>query len=268
MELPIEPQSYRMSPGDLLELSVGGETDRTWRLAVSAEGMFLVPGSSAIEANGKSLAELREAVRGALAARFPGKPIELHLLQPGAFRVPVTGQVADARTPSVARLRPRVGRDRARRRPARRGEHPSDRRQRGERNERGPWTSSASPCSARLDQNPFLAPGMSIQVPPARDFVLVTGAVRAARGQPDHSRAGIEGSRSCLPCSAFEWREGDTGRLALHAGRRHLVGNRTGRSCSCADRSEGASRSRPSTRFHVAGRRRARGIRPASAGST
>ncbi len=98
LERPIDPQAYRMAPGDLVELAVGGEADRTWRLAVSTEGMLLLPGSGAIDANGKSLAELGEAVRAELSSRFPGKPIRLNLLQPGAFRVPVTGQVA---TPGI-----------------------------------------------------------------------------------------------------------------------------------------------------------------------
>ncbi len=115
LERPIDPQSYRMIPGDLLELAVGGEADRTWRLSVSAEGMLLVPGSSAIDATGKSLAELVETVRSGLAPRFPGKPISLHLLQPGAFRVPVTGQV---QTPESTRCTPMTASPRRSRLPA------------------------------------------------------------------------------------------------------------------------------------------------------
>jgi len=213
MEQPIDPQTYRMAPGDLLELTVGGEADRTWRLAVSAEGAFLVPGSSAIDANGKSLAELAGAVRAALSPRFPGKPIELHLLQPGAFRVPVTGQVA------LPGLHPLHAYDRVSAAIALAG-GPLDGasiRQIVVREADGSRRSVDLVRFAvlgELDQNPFLTPGMSIQVPVARDFVLVTGAVRGLRG--DNRIIPAPGSRIPeLPAVQLEWREGDTGRFAI-----------------------------------------------------
>lgn len=213
LERPIDPETYSMAPGDLLELAVGGEADRTWRLAVSAEGLLLVPGSAAIVARDRTLADLTAAVRAQLAPRFPGKPIDLHLLQPGAFRVPVTGQVGQPGIQSVH------GYDRVSAAIALAGgplEGASIRR----------ITITAADGSLRtvdlvafailgqLDQNPFLAPGMSIQVPATDDYVLVTGAVRGLRG--DARLIPAPGSRIPeMPMVQLEWKEGDTARFAL-----------------------------------------------------
>jgi polysaccharide export outer membrane protein len=203
-----------MAPGDLVELAVGGEADRTWRLAVSTEGMLLLPGSSAIDAKGKSLAELAEAVRAELAARFPGKPIRLNLLQPGAFRVPVTGQVAN---PGI---HPLHGYDRVSAAIALAG-GPVDG---ASIRQIAVTTADGSSRTVdlvrfallgELDQNPILEPGMSIQVPAARDFVLVTGAVHGLRGD-NRIIVPATGSRIPeMPTVQLEWKDGDTARLAL-----------------------------------------------------
>jgi protein involved in polysaccharide export with SLBB domain len=213
LEQPIDPETYRMAPGDLLELAVGGEADRTWRLAVSAEGMLLVPGSSAIVAKDRSLAELVAAVRAELSPRFPNKPIDLHLLQPGAFRVPVTGQVGQPGIQSA---------------------HGYDRVSAAIALAGGPLEGASIRTIAvtsadgttrtvdlvafailgQLDQNPFLSPGMSIQVPPARDYVLVSGAVRGLRG--DLRLIPAPGSRIPeMPMVQLEWKEGDTALSAI-----------------------------------------------------
>jgi len=202
-----------MAPGDLLELSVGGEADRIWRLAVSAEGMLLVPGSASIDAKGKSLAELIEVVRTGLSLRFPGSPIELHLLQPGAFRVPVTGHVA------LPGVHPLHGYDRVSSAIALAGgpiEGASIRRIVLTSRDGNSRTVDLVRFAflGELDQNPFLAPGMSIQVPIARDFVVVTGAVHGLRG--DTRIIPAPGSRIPeMPTVQLEWRDGDTARLAI-----------------------------------------------------
>ena len=101
LEQPIDPRTYQIVPGDLLQLEVGGETDRAWRLAVTAEGQLILPGAAAVDASGQTLEELVSLVRRHLSDHFPETAIALHLLQPGAFLVPVTGQVQH---PSVRSL--------------------------------------------------------------------------------------------------------------------------------------------------------------------
>ncbi len=66
-----------------------------------------------------------------------------------------------------------------------------------------------------MDQNPQVVPGIRIHVPPARDFVYVTGAVR---GLPGLERPIIPNAGSRIPESQramIEWKDGDTIDLAL-----------------------------------------------------
>lgn len=214
LEAPIDPTTYRLVPGDLLLLEIGGETDRSWRLAVSAEGDLLVPGAAPIHASGKVLSDVATAAREALARRYPGMPVSLHLMQLGAFRVPVTGLVTN---PGVVVL------------------HAYDRISTALVAAGGPLPGgslrrilvrqpdgSERTCDlvrfailGSLEENPMIAPGSSVQVPPARDYVRVTGAVRGLPG-PDRDLVPNVGSRIPEnPNVLLEWKEGDTVDLAL-----------------------------------------------------
>lgn len=214
LEKPIDPDAYFVVPGDLLQLEVGGETDRAWRMAISAEGRLLLPGVESIEVAGKTLTQIEAAVREKLSSRFPGKPMFLHLLQPGMFRIYVTGSVASPGVQSVH------GYDRAAFCIGAAG---------------GPLPGGSIrrisviyadgaereidlvrfALLGELDQNPPIVPGIRLHVPPARDFVFLTGAVR---GLPGLERPIIPNVGSRIPESPramIEWKEGDTIELAL-----------------------------------------------------
>jgi len=214
LEAPVDPHAYVMVPGDLVLLEVGGETDRSWRLAVSAEGELLVPGGTPVRASGKTLEVVIGLVRDGLVHRFPGQPVNLHLMQLGAFRVPVTGQVLN---PGVVVL------------------HAYDRLSAAIAASGGPVPGaslrriavtladgSRRECDlvrfaveGKLDENPTMAPGSIVQVPPARDYVRVTGAVR---GLPGPDRAFVPNAGSRIPENPnllLEWKDGDTAALAL-----------------------------------------------------
>lgn len=209
LETPIDPETYRMVPGDLLQLEVGGEADRAWRLAVSAEGKLLLPGAEALDVAGSTLADAISLVREAMARRYPRQLVALHLLQPGAFRIPITGQVLN---PGVQNLR---AYDRLSMAIAAAG---------------GPLPSASlrsievtMPDGSverfdlvrfagfgEIDANPFLRPGISIHVNPARDFVRVTGAVR---GLPAGDRVIVPNIGSRIPEQPdilLEWKDGET----------------------------------------------------------
>lgn len=209
MESPIDPATYHMVPGDLLELEVGGETDRAWRLAVSAEGTLLLPSAVSVSAAGSLLADVEGAVRTALAAQYPKGPIGLHLLQPGAFRVPVTGAVA---TPGILAAR---GFERASTiLAAAGGPLPGGSLRRIEiRSAGGPAREIDLILFAlrgRMEENPTLGPGMSIHVPPARQFVRVTGAVRGLAGMERPIVPNVGSRIPESPRLTLEWKEGDT----------------------------------------------------------
>jgi protein involved in polysaccharide export with SLBB domain len=214
LEAPIDPDTYRLVPGDLLLLEIGGETDRSWRLAISAEGDLLIPGAAPIRASGKYLTEVVGIVRDALARHYPAVPIGLHLMQLGAFRVPVTGLVAN---PAIIVV------------------HAYDRVSTAIAAGGGPLPGGSlrrivvtqpdgtqRECDlvrfavmGALDQNPAVSPGSSVYVPPARDHIRVTGAVRGLPG-PDHDLVPNPGSRIPEnPNVLLEWKEGDTAAFAL-----------------------------------------------------
>jgi protein involved in polysaccharide export with SLBB domain len=214
LESPIDPASYLVVPGDLLQLEVGGETDRAWRMAVSAEGKLLLPGVESIDVAGRTLAQTEVAVREKLSARFPGKPIFLHLLQPGMFRIYVTGSVA---TPGVQAVH---GYDRAAfcigaaggPLPGGSLRHVSVAYPDGTERE---IDLVRFALLGELDQNLQVVPGIRIHLPAARDFVHVTGAVR---GLPGLDRPIIPNVGSRIPESPramLEWKEGDTIGLAI-----------------------------------------------------
>lgn len=209
LEVPIDPATYRLVPGDLLQLEIGGEADRAWRLAVSAEGKLLLPGAESIEINGSTLADASARVREAMQRRYPRQPIALHLLQPGAFRVPITGQVLN---PGVQNLR---AYDRLSVAIAAAGGPLPGASLRsiavtmpGGRVEKIDLVRFAA--SGDLSSNPFLVPGISIHLGSARDFVRVTGAVR---GLPSGDRVIVPNVGSRIPEQPdilLEWKEGET----------------------------------------------------------
>jgi protein involved in polysaccharide export with SLBB domain len=66
-----------------------------------------------------------------------------------------------------------------------------------------------------LDQNPVLVQGATVNVPPARDFVRVTGAVHGLPGL-DRGIAPNPGARVPeAPNILLEWKEGDTAGFAI-----------------------------------------------------
>src|SRR5207247_7977601 len=57
---PVDPKTYMLGPGDLLQVDLGGRVARTVPLEVSPEGKIFLPGSGPIQVWGRSLALTRE----------------------------------------------------------------------------------------------------------------------------------------------------------------------------------------------------------------
>jgi protein involved in polysaccharide export with SLBB domain len=214
LEGPIDPRTYRMVPGDLLLLEAGGEADRSWRLAVTAEGDLLIPNGKPVRAAGNTLETVAAMVRDALARRFPDTPIGLHLVQLGAYRIVVTGQIGN---PGITVL------------------HAYDRLSNAITLCGGPLPGAslrkivvtASDGTRRecdlvrfavmgeIGENPQIPPGTAIQVQPAREYVRVTGAIR---GLPGPDRGLTPNATSRIPENPnilLEWKDGDTAAFAL-----------------------------------------------------
>lgn len=92
---PIDPDVYRVGPGDLLLLQLWGKVSRNLTLEVGPEGMVLVPGARSLDVAGMTLREVREAVLGLLRDQFRGVNMDVRLARPRVFRIYFTGQVSN-----------------------------------------------------------------------------------------------------------------------------------------------------------------------------
>lgn len=94
VETPIDPEVYRVVPGDIVSLGIWGENSIAYSLVVSPEGELVVPKAGTFPLAGRTLREAEAVVAKALRDLFPGSEITLRLREPGRFRVSVTGMVA------------------------------------------------------------------------------------------------------------------------------------------------------------------------------
>lgn len=90
---PIDPATYRIGPGDVLQLLLWGRVSRSMMLEVGPEGHILMPGAGTLQAAGMTLADLRRDVIERMKKEFRGVSMDLKLVRPRTFRVYVTGAV-------------------------------------------------------------------------------------------------------------------------------------------------------------------------------
>jgi len=96
---PVDPQIYRVGPGDLIQIQVSGRTSRNWLLQVGPEGYLLIPGVGSTKVSGKTLAEARADIIKVMQTHFRGVETEVRLGRPRTFQIYLTGQV---KTPGPA----------------------------------------------------------------------------------------------------------------------------------------------------------------------
>jgi protein involved in polysaccharide export with SLBB domain len=90
---PIDPDTYRVGPGDLMVLQLWGKVSRSVMLEVGPEGAILLPGAGTYSVNGRTLTEVRHEVLSRMAKEFRGVSMDLRLVRPRTFRIYLTGQV-------------------------------------------------------------------------------------------------------------------------------------------------------------------------------
>jgi protein involved in polysaccharide export with SLBB domain len=96
MASAIDPETYRVGPGDEFQLVVPGVFEMPVLLVVDAEGGLVLPGSAGrVQVGGHSLASAREEVRQALTRLVRQREFALSLVRPRRFKVYVTGAVTD-----------------------------------------------------------------------------------------------------------------------------------------------------------------------------
>ena len=91
---PIDPASYTVGPGDVLQLYIWGEFDQPIPLIINPEGYALVPTIGAFDVSNRTLAEVKELIIAAAQnEKYPGVEITLTLESMRFFTVYLTGAV-------------------------------------------------------------------------------------------------------------------------------------------------------------------------------
>lgn len=96
---PVDPDLYRVGPGDVLQLQLWGRVSRAFMLEIGPEGVVMLPGAGTLRAEGRSLTEVRAEILRRVRAEFRGVNMDLRLARPRTFRIYLTGEVL---TPGAA----------------------------------------------------------------------------------------------------------------------------------------------------------------------
>ena len=92
----IDPDTYLVGPGDVLQLYIWGEFDQTIRIPVDPEGHALVPTIGFFRVSNLTLTEVKEQIIGAASKdKYPGVEITLTLESMRLFNVYLTGAVSN-----------------------------------------------------------------------------------------------------------------------------------------------------------------------------
>lgn len=94
----VDPERYRLGPGDVLSLEMSGRVVRQVSIAVDAEGFANFPEFGVLRTGGRTLSEVRTQVLARLRAAYPGARVDLRLVGLRQFKVYVAGLVL---TPGV-----------------------------------------------------------------------------------------------------------------------------------------------------------------------
>ena len=90
---PVDANSYRVGPGDVLQLNYSGRVSRTVSLTIGPEGTTFIPGWGVLRLGGLSLAEARRFVDQQITARLVGIQLDLTLIRVRMVRIYLTGEV-------------------------------------------------------------------------------------------------------------------------------------------------------------------------------
>jgi protein involved in polysaccharide export with SLBB domain len=221
LETLVDPDTYRLFSGDELHLGIWGEIPRSFLLSVGPEGDLVLPGKGPLRVAGLTLHEAEETVVATLRPIYGRARVTLRLTQQAKIRIMVTGMVAKPgiyeitgadRLSSLLELAGGVRPGGSLRRIVVR---PSDAGS-GQREPREidmlPWL-----LRGEIGSNPFLEPGMRVEVPAQGATVRIRGPVfsRGALQTPVAAAVRIGDRPEEEPDLFIEMRVGDTVGLLL-----------------------------------------------------
>jgi len=109
-EGPVDPETFRLGPGDLLNIFLWRPTVTQFPVRINAEGEAVIPTVGPVKVAGISLSAAKEAIFRKILERFSGAEVTVSLdevrefrvhvcgavTMPGSYLVPATARVADA----------------------------------------------------------------------------------------------------------------------------------------------------------------------------
>ena len=93
LEGAVDPHTYRVGPGDVFTVSIGGSVARQVTVSVGADGRLVIPEAGSFDVGGETLASVTARVRPQLQSRYRNVPTDVSLSVPRQFSVHVSGSV-------------------------------------------------------------------------------------------------------------------------------------------------------------------------------
>ena len=75
----IDPDTYVVGPGDVMQLYIWGEFDLSYMLQIDPEGHIVIPTVGAFDISGLTLTEAKEYVFAAARKKYPGVDVTINL---------------------------------------------------------------------------------------------------------------------------------------------------------------------------------------------
>lgn len=89
----IDPDDYHVGPGDVVLINIWSSRPEQFRIEISPEATFIIPGVGELNVEGLTLTQLKEAAIARLRRYYEQTPISVTLAAVRRFRVTVTGAV-------------------------------------------------------------------------------------------------------------------------------------------------------------------------------
>jgi len=93
MDREIDPETYLVGPGDILQLYIWGEWDLAYPLKVDPEGNVLVPSVGIFSVSDQTMAKVKKDLTEASLEKYPGVKVTVTLASMRFFTVYLTGAV-------------------------------------------------------------------------------------------------------------------------------------------------------------------------------
>ena len=203
---PVDPRTYMVGPGDVLQVYLTGRLTRRTIATVGAEGALFIPELGVFQVARRTLASVRDMIVASVQRQLRGVNVNIQLIRVRTMRLYLTGAVANPgalELPATSRVSDLV--------PLAATVGGASRRNVVVKHHDGTMTVADLELferTGRVDQNPFLVDGDIVHVPMATEFVEIRGAVarpgRYELGPEDSLITIIELAGGPLPSALIE----------------------------------------------------------------